>query len=77
MRTRILFTLVVATLQLSCGGMETVPEPVPEPIEVQGPDPMGAQSTWPDAPDLGVVVFSEVVPLENPPPPPDFARLEP
>ncbi len=31
-------------------------------------------TTWPDSPDLGLVVSSEVVALPDAPPPPDFSR---
>jgi hypothetical protein len=48
--------------------------PVDRPeLEPPAPDFLGTPS-WPDAADLGVVVSSEIVPSNDAPPPPDFAR---
>ena len=75
MRTRLLFLMVVSAT-LSCGGMDLPPQGGPDPLETPGPDLIESvsTSTWPDAADLGVVVWSEIVPTENVPPPPDLAR---
>ena len=73
-RKLFLLTVLAACTQLSCGGVE-VDGVLLEP-QTEGSEPPIEQvhSTWPDAPDLGVVVFSEVVPLADPPPGPDLAR---
>lgn len=67
MRTKLLWLLVVAA-QVSCGGELPVDDP-----EIAAPDLL-ATPAWPDAPDLGVVVSSEIVPTGDTPPPPDFVR---
>lgn len=74
MRTKLLTLMVfTAALQLSCGGME--PPPGSPELGLETPVPDSLQTTsWPDAADLGVVVSSGIVPSEDLPPPPDFAR---
>lgn len=62
--------LLLALAQLSCNSPPVVVEDV---VEAPAPELLQT-SSWPDAPDLGVVVFSGVIPLETPPPPPDFER---
>jgi hypothetical protein len=71
MRLRLVWWLALGLVQLSCGlppraGEVDLEQPAPEALS---PPPVSA---WPDAPDLGVIVSSQVVPLSDPPPPPDF-----
>jgi hypothetical protein len=73
-RKLFILTLIAACTQLSCGGVEVDGELLEPHNEVHEPPTELVQSTWPDAADLGVVVFSEVVPLADPPPGPDLAR---
>lgn len=68
----LILILSVAGLQSSCGGTEADLGPI-EDVE-SGPPDMLATPSWPDAPDLGVVVSSEVVPTDDVPPPPEFVR---
>lgn len=69
MRTFLLLSMMLlSVVQLSCSAPEVVAE-----TEAPAPEFL-APAAWPDAPDLGVVVSSGVVPLAPPPPPPDFER---
>ena len=62
-----LLTLAVLS---SCGIDSPVVTPPADNLVSVIPPP----TTWPDSPDLGVVVSSEVVALPDSPPPPDFSR---
>lgn len=73
-RKLFLLTVIAACTQLSCGGVEVDGELLEPQTDGREPPTKLVQSTWPDATDLGVVVFSEVVPLADPPPGPDVTR---
>lgn len=73
MRNRLfIITLLVSALQVSCGGPSELP--LEEQLETPPAELLEPKTFWPDAPDLGAVVSSEIVATDTPPPPPDFAR---
>jgi len=67
MRTKFILLVLLGT-QVSCGGVDAGGLEA----ETMPPDFLSTPS-WPDSPDLGVVVSSGIVPSDTPPPP-EFTR---